>query len=122
MNRANRINRSFAGNKKRAGSLQSHAHIQSGKQTARPYRGAETTNERTELLPDAQGKPVITKRVVTKTKDAPNVTAIIFALSNLKSEQWKNRQTAEVKADIKQQKQLSVQEAREFINQIEKEI
>ena len=28
----------------------------------------------------------------------------------------------EVKADIKQQKQLSVQEAREFINQIEKEI
>ena len=84
--------------------------------------GAETTNERTELLPDAQGKPVITKRVVTKTKDAPNVTAIIFALSNLKPEQWKNRQSTEVKADIKQQKQLSVQEARDFINQIEKEI
>lgn len=85
-------------------------------------KGAETVNERTEYLPDAQGKPVITKHIKTKTTEAPNVTAIIFALSNLKSEQWKNRQTAEVKADIKQQKQLSVQEAREFINQIEKEI
>lgn len=86
--------------------------------------GVETTDERTEYVSDASGKPIIAKKIVTKHKQEPNVAATIFALTNLKGEVWKNKQNTDVTTNGRElsAKELTVQEAREFIERLNKEI
>lgn len=84
--------------------------------------GVETTDERTEYASDASGKPIIVKKIITKHKQEPNVAATIFALTNLKGDVWKNKQNTDVTTNVKELKGMSVQEARDFINKLEKEI
>lgn len=86
--------------------------------------GVETVDERTEYVSDASGKPIIAKKIVTKHKQEPNVAATIFALTNLKGEVWKNKQNTDVTTNGRElsTKELTVQEAREYINQLNKEI
>lgn len=85
--------------------------------------GAETEDTRTEYASDAQGKPVIIKRIVTKHKQEPNVAATIFALTNLKGEVWKNKQNTDITTNGKElQRQISPQEAAELLKQLDKDI
>lgn len=86
--------------------------------------GAEEVNEKTEIVSDASGSPKIAKKIVTKHRQAPNVAAVIFALTNLKGDAWKNKQNTDITTNGKElnDRRLSVQEAREFINNLEKEI
>lgn len=85
--------------------------------------GAETEDTRTEYASDAQGKPVIIKRIVTKHKQEPNVAATIFALTNLKGEVWKNKQNTDITTNGKDiNQQISPAEAAALLKQLEEEI
>ena len=86
--------------------------------------GAEIVDEKTEYVSDASGNPKIAKKIVTKRKQEPNVAATIFALTNLKGDVWKNKQNTDITTNGKEltERRMSVQEAREFINNLEKEI
>lgn len=56
---------------------------------------------KTEYTSDKDGNPIISKQTTTTKKVAPNVAALIFALTNRAPEEWKNRQTTEVNANVK---------------------
>lgn len=85
--------------------------------------GCETEDTRTEYASDAQGKPVIIKRVTTKHKEAPNVAATIFALTNLKGEVWKNKQNTDITTNGQSlNKQISPEEAKELLKKLEEEV
>ncbi len=56
---------------------------------------------KTEYTSDKNGNPIISKQTTTTKKVAPNVAALIFALTNRAPEEWKNRQTTEVNANVK---------------------
>ena len=85
--------------------------------------GYETEDTRTEYASDAQGKPVIIKRVTTKRKEAPNVAATIFALTNLKGEVWKNKQNTDITTNGQSiNKQISPEEAKELLKKLEEEV
>lgn len=63
--------------------------------------GYDVEETKTEYGNDKDGNPKITKQTTTKKHIAPNVTALIFALTNRDPENWKNRQTTEVNANVK---------------------
>lgn len=85
--------------------------------------GCETEDTRTEYASDAQGKPVIIKRIVTKHKEAPNVAATIFALTNLKGEVWKNKQNTDITTNGKDiNQQISPAEAAALLKKLEEEV
>lgn len=63
---------------------------------AKAAQGFEGTYERTEYVSNAEGKPMISKKIVEKKPVAPSVAANIFLLTNLAPERWKNRQNQEV--------------------------
>ncbi|WP_293925442.1 helix-turn-helix domain-containing protein [Sphingobacterium sp. UBA6320] len=50
----------------------------------------------TEYENDKEGKPVIKRQKRVKKKIMPNPTAVIFTLTNLDSENWKNRQQTDL--------------------------
>ena len=50
----------------------------------------------TEYENDKDGKPVIKKQKRVKKKIMPNANAVIFALTNLEAEVWKNRQNTDL--------------------------
>lgn len=83
--------------------------------------GAETMDERTEYVSDAKGNPVIAKKIVTKHKESPNVAAVIFALTNLKPEQWKNKQNADITTNGKDivDKQLTTEQAKQILKELD---
>lgn len=56
---------------------------------------------KTESSIGKDGKTVITKTTKTTKHVAPNPTAIIFALTNRDPENWKNRQTTDITANVK---------------------
>ena len=56
---------------------------------------------KTESSTGKDGKTVITKTTKTTKHVAPNPTAIIFALTNRDPENWKNRQTTDITANVK---------------------
>lgn len=58
--------------------------------------GYEAEESKTTFGRDKEGNPVIVKQEKTKKNYAPNVTALIFALSNLAPDRWKNRQQMEM--------------------------
>lgn len=86
--------------------------------------GTEEEETITKYVSNAQGQPIIAERRVRKYHQPPNTAAVIFALTNLQPENWKNRQNTDVelKGKITQSKSLSVQEARDLLDKIEKEI
>lgn len=65
--------------------------------------GTEYEETRTEYEDDPKnpGQPIIKRQTVTTKRVLPNVTAIIFALTNRDPENWKNRQTTDVNANVK---------------------
>ena len=58
--------------------------------------GYEAEESKTTFGRDKEGNPIIVKQEKTKKNYAPNVTALIFALSNLAPDRWKNRQQMEM--------------------------
>ena len=85
--------------------------------------GYETEDTRTEYASDAKGKPAIIKRVTTKRKEAPNVAATIFALTNLKGEVWKNKQNTDITTNGKDiNQQISPAEAAALLKKLEEEV
>ena len=59
-------------------------------------RGFDVQETKTEYESDAQGNPRIKKQITQTKHVAPNPTAIIFTLTNLEPERWKNRQTTDL--------------------------
>lgn len=54
----------------------------------------------TEYENNKDGKPVVKMQKRTKKKIMPSTAAVIFALTNRDSENWKNRQSIEAKGDF----------------------
>lgn len=63
---------------------------------AKAAEGYVATYERTEYVNSAEGKPIISKKIVEKKQVAPSVAANIYLLGNINPEKWKNRQSSEV--------------------------
>ena len=60
----------------------------------------------TVYVTDANGNPKIKERKIEENEVPPSDTAIIFALCNRDPERWKQRVEQEVKAEVKQEKQV----------------
>lgn len=60
-------------------------------------RGYTVKETSTEYVPNAQGKPIINKQKTFERHIPKNPTAIIFALTNLDPDNWKNRQDLDSK-------------------------
>lgn len=58
--------------------------------------GYVTKEKRTDLMPNpVGGNPIIVKQVVTEKEVPADTAALIFALSNLSPERWKNKMNTE---------------------------
>lgn len=85
--------------------------------------GDEEEETITKYVSNAQGQPIIAERKVRKHRTQPNTAAVIFALTNLNPDQWKNRQNNDVEIKDNTNKQgMSVQEARDYLAELEKTI
>ena len=58
--------------------------------------GYDVEEVTTDYTTDAQGRPVIKNKKITKKHILPDTASIIFALCNLDSDNWKNRQVNEL--------------------------
>lgn len=63
-------------------------------------RGAEVTDTQTEYEPGKDGEPRIRRQITKTRRQAPNATAIIFALSNRDPEHWQNKYTQELTGKV----------------------
>lgn len=63
--------------------------------------GFDYTEIKTETAQTKDGKETITKTTKITKHVAPNPTAIIFALTNRDPDNWKNRQTTDINANVK---------------------
>lgn len=70
--------------------------------------GFDANETKTEYENDAHGNPRIKKQINTTKHFPPNATAIIFALTNLAPDVWKNRQTTDVNATTKAEAEISL--------------
>lgn len=59
--------------------------------------GYETEETKVVFEADKEGVPRVKRKEVTKKNYAPNVTALIFALSNMAPDTWINRQRVDTK-------------------------
>lgn len=59
-------------------------------------KGYEYDEVKTEMVANAHGQPVISKKVSTKKKVAPNVGAAIFLLTNIEPTKWQNSQHTDI--------------------------
>ncbi|CAJ0600766.1 unnamed protein product [Cylicocyclus nassatus] len=89
--------------------------------------GYDYTETRTEYVTDKNGKPVIKNQVMTKKHVHPNTAAIIFALTNVDPERWKQRNQTELTGKDGEpiavtRKGLSMKEAQELLKQTEIDI
>lgn len=76
--------------------------VQDAKRSLRDLvMGFDYDEIKTESVTGKDGKSTITKTTKTTKHVAPNPTAIIFALTNRDPDNWKNRQTTEVNANVK---------------------
>lgn len=90
-------------------------------------QGYDYTETRTEYVTGKDGKPVIKKQVTTKKHVHPNTAAIIFALTNVDPERWKQRNQTELTGKDGEpiavtRKGLSMKEAQELLKQAEIDI
>lgn len=88
--------------------------------------GYDVVESHTEYT-DVNGTPRIKKQVQTKKHVGPNTAAVIFALTNLDPEHWKQRQIAEITgkdgAPIEtRQSGLSIAEAKAMLDQVDADI
>lgn len=67
---------------------------------AEVIKGYEVEETKTEYENDAHGNPRIKKQIISKRFIAPSATAIMFTLTNLEPEKWKNRQTTDLNGKI----------------------
>lgn len=81
---------------------------EAGKSLMLLIKGTEYTETTSEYGLDKQGKPIQTKRKDVTKKVLPNVTAIIFALTNRDPEKWKNRLSSEVKGELKTESKADI--------------
>ena len=70
--------------------------------------GEEYTETTSEFGLDENNQPIQKKQKQVTKKVLPNVTAIIFALTNRDSERWKNRMMQEVKGKIETEQKNDV--------------
>lgn len=70
--------------------------------------GEEYTVTTTEYENDGTGQPRIKKQKTENKKILPNVTAIIFALTNRAPEKWKNRLSQDVNGKIQTESKSDV--------------
>ena len=68
----------------------------------------EETKTEYEQNPENPDEPRIKRQTVTTKRVLPNVTAIIFALTNRDPENWKNRQTNEITGNLKTESETKV--------------
>lgn len=60
-------------------------------------QGSENEESTTKYVTGPDGKtPIIAEKKVKKTHTAPNTAAVIFALTNLQPDKWKNRQNTDL--------------------------
>lgn len=71
-------------------------------------RGFDMQETKTEYESDAQGNPKIRKQTTMTKHVAPNPTAIIFSLTNLEPERWKNRQTTDLNGKIESENKADI--------------
>ena len=69
--------------------------IEAQKSLLKRVKGYEVEETKT-VYSDNNGKPKIKERTVTKKHVAPDIAAVIYTLSNVDPENWKNRQSAEI--------------------------
>lgn len=69
--------------------------IEAQKSLVKRVKGYEVEETKT-VYSDNNGKPKIKERTVTKKHIAPDIAAVIYTLSNVDPENWKNRQSAEI--------------------------
>lgn len=62
-------------------------------------KGFDFEETKTEFAAGADGKPVIIRQTKTKKHIAPDTGALIFALTNVDPENWKNRQDNRLSVD-----------------------
>ena len=74
---------------------------EAGKSLMLLIKGTEYTETTSEYGLDKQEKPIQTKRKDVTKKVLPNITAVIFALTNRDPEKWKNRLSSEVRGELK---------------------
>lgn len=58
-------------------------------------KGMKITESKTEYIAGPEGSPIIAKQIKTEKTIPPDTAAIIFALTNLAPEKWKNYQKTE---------------------------
>lgn len=88
-------------------------------------KGYEFEEKKTVTIDDGAGRPKIKEQTVTKKQVSPNLGAIIHFQTNKDSQNWKNRQSAEVTGkdgkDLMPARILTAKEAQEFLSQLEDE-
>lgn len=70
--------------------------------------GEEYIETTTEFGLDENNKPIQKKQKQVTKKILPNVTAIIFALTNRDSERWKNRLSQEVRGKVESEQKTNI--------------
>ena len=63
--------------------------------------GYEVEETETEYTSDSKGNPVIKRQTHKKKHIQPDTGAIVFALTNLAPEEWKNRQYQQIDGKVK---------------------
>lgn len=96
------------------------------KSLAMKLEGYEAEETKTVYGNDITGKPKIKEKQVVKKHIQPDTQAIVFALTNLDSDNWKNRQNTEVTGkdgkDLIPQKPMSREEAKKYLEDLEKDV
>lgn len=67
---------------------------------AKLITGYTVEEHKTEYKRDAHGNPQIDRQTTISKPVAPSTTAIIFALTNLQPDIWKNRQTTDINGKV----------------------
>ncbi len=96
------------------------------KSLAMKLEGYEVEETKTVYGNDITGKPKIKEKQVIKKHFQPDTQAIVFALTNLDGDNWKNKQTNELTGkdgkDLIPQKPMSREEAKKYLDDLEKEV
>ena len=85
--------------------------------------GAKSEDTKKEYIAAEDGSLILAKKTVTTKRAEPNVAATIFTLTNLKGEVWKNKQNTDITTNGQSlNKQISPEEAKQLLKQLEEEV
>jgi hypothetical protein len=82
--------------KKAKGEFDDYIANEARKSLVKLIKGYDIDETKTVYVNDITGKPKIKEKTTVKKHFQPNTGAVIFALTNRDSENWKNRQNTEV--------------------------